>query len=138
MEESGFLQTVIEKWTEVPVFARHALAVASGLKHLSLSDVFWVGGDSNPVHPYLANATLAVINRRLKKPGRSAAQMLWEQPLYVILRRGGSFLCGVCTLRKDLLVLHPYPERSFVPRKFRNEVEAEVIGQVTAIVRHLP
>ena len=138
VEESGFLQTVIEKWTEVPVFARHALAVASGLKHLSLSDVFWVGGDSNPVHPYLANATLAVINRRLKKPGRSAAQMLWEQPLYVILRRGGSFLCGVCTLRKDLLVLHPYPERSFVPRKFRNEVEAEVIGQVTAIVRHLP
>jgi hypothetical protein len=137
-EHSGFLQTVIERWGEIPLFARHSLAVVSGLKHLSMSDVFWVGGDPNPIHPYLANASLAVINRRMKKPGRSAAQMLWEQPLYVILKRGGNFLCGVCTLHKDLLVVHPYPERSFAPRKLRNELDAEVIGQVTAIVRHLP
>jgi len=137
-ERSSFLQKVIEPWAEIPLFARHSLAVASGLKNLSISDVFWVGGDPNPIHPYLANATLAVINRRMKKPARSAARMIWEQPLYVILRRGGSFLCGVCTLHDDLLVVHPYPERSFVPRKFRNELDAEVIGQVTAIVRHLP
>jgi len=137
-EHSGFLQTVIEPWAEIPLFARHSLAVASGLKNLSISDVFWVGGDPNPIHPYLANATLAVINRRMKKPARSAARMLWDQPLYVLLRRGGSFLCGVCTLHDDLLVVHPYPERPFVPRTFRNELDAEVIGQVTAIVRHLP
>lgn len=137
-EHSGFLQSVIEQWREVPLFARHSLAVLSGLKNLSMSDVFWVGGDPNPIHPYLANATFAVVNRRMKKPARSAAQMLWEQPLYLILRRGGSFLCAVCTLYKDLLVVHPYPERWFVPRKQRNELDAEVIGQVTAIVRRLP
>lgn len=136
-EQPGFLETVIEQWTEVPLFGRRSLSVVSGLKDLSMSDVFWVGGDPRPIHPYLANATLAVINRRMKKPGRSAAQMLWEQPLYLLLRRGGSFLCGVCTLHKDLLVVHPYPERSFVPRKFRNELDAEVIGQVVAIVRRL-
>jgi hypothetical protein len=136
-EQSGFLQTVIEQWTEVPLFLSHSLAVVSGLKNLSMSDVFWVGGDPNPIHPYLVNATLAVINRRLKEPPRSAAQMLWEQPLYFILRRSGSFLCGVCTLHNDLLVVHPYPERSFVPRRFRNEVDAEVIGKVAAIVRRL-
>jgi hypothetical protein len=136
-EQSIFLRTVIEQWREVPVFAGHALAGVAGLKNLSMSDVFWVGGDLNPIHPYLANATLVVINRRIKKPARSATRMLWEQPLYLILRRDGSFLCGVCTLHNDLLVVHPYPERSFVPRKFRNESDAEVIGQVTAIVRRL-
>jgi len=137
-EQSGFLQTVIEQWTEVPFFLSHSLAVASGLTNLSTSDIFWVGGDPNPIHPYLANATLAVINQHMKKPPSSAAQMLWEQPLYLILRRDGSFLCGVCTSLGDLLVVHPYPERSFVPRKLRKEVDAEVIGQVTAIVRQLP
>jgi hypothetical protein len=128
---------VIEQWREVPLFAGHALAGVAGLKNLSMSNVFWVGGDPNPIHPYLANATLAMINRRMKRPPRSAAQTLWEQPLYLLLRRDGSFLCGVCTLHNDLLVVHPYPQRSFVPRKFRNELDAEVIGQVTAIVRRL-
>lgn len=137
-EQSGFLQTVIEQWTEVPFFLSHSLAVVSDLKNLSMSDIFWVGGDPNPIHPYLANATLAVINRHMKKPPSSAAQMLWEQPLYLILRRDDRFLCGVCTLHDDLLVVHPYPERSFVPRKLRKDADAEVIGQVTAIVRHLP
>ena len=137
-EQSGFLQTVIEQWTEVPLFLSHSLAVVSGLKNLSMSDVYWVGGDPNPIHPYLANATLAVINQHMKKPPSSAAQMLWEQPLYLILSRDGSFLCGVCTSLDDLLAVHPYPERSFVPRKLRKDVDAEVIGQVTALVRHLP
>jgi len=136
-EQSGLLRMLIERWIEIPPFAGHSLSVVSGLKDLSMSDVFWVGGDPNPIHPYLANATLVVINRRIKRPVRSAARMLWEQPLYLILRRGGGFLCGVCTLHDDLLVVRPYPERSFVPRKFRNELDAEVIGQVTAIVRHL-
>jgi len=137
-EPSGLRQSVIEQWMEFSLFARHSLAAVAGLKNLSMSDVFWVGGDRNPIHPYLANATLAVINRRIKKPGGSAAQVLWEQPVYLLLRRGGIFLCGVCTLQEDLLVVHPYPERSFVPRKLRKDVDAEVIGQVTAIVRHLP
>ena len=67
-EQPGFLQTVIEQWTEVPLFLSPTLAVVSGLKNLSMSDVFWVGGDPNPIHPYLVNATLAVINQRMKKP----------------------------------------------------------------------
>jgi hypothetical protein len=137
-EDYDLLQTVIEQWGEVPLLGRAALAAVAGLKSLSLSDLFWVGGDPNPIHPYLANATLAVINRRFKKPGRSVAHELWEQPLYVILRRDGSFLCGACTLHEGLLVLHPYPERSFVTRKLRNDLDAEVVGQVAAIVRHMP
>jgi hypothetical protein len=137
-EQFGFMQTMIEQWGKAPLFAKHSLAAVSGLKNLTMSDVFWVGGDPNPIHPYLANATIVVINRRIKKPPRSAAQMLWEQPLYVILKRSGNFLCAVCTLHEDVLVVHPYPERPFVPRKFRNGLDAEVIGQVTAVVRRLP
>jgi hypothetical protein len=109
----------------------------AGVKELSRSDIFWVGGDKNPIHPYLVDAAFVAVNRRIKKPIQSAAKTLWDQPLYVILKRDGGFLCGACTLEQGLLQIHPYPDRSSVPRKLRNGIDAEVIGQVTAVIRRL-
>jgi hypothetical protein len=134
---SRFWARLLDEWEEIPLFARDSLPYVSGLKDLSLSDVFWVGGDHNPIHPYLANATFAVINRRIKKPERKAANMLWEQPLYVLLLRDGTFVCGACTLEDGMLLVHPYPNRPLASQKLRNQIDAEVIGQVTAIVRRL-
>ncbi len=136
-ERPGFLATVAAEWSDIPLFAKDALAFVAGLKDLSLSDAFWVGGDRNPIHPYLARATFVVVNRRIKKPIQTAAKTLWEQPLYMVLKRDGDFLCGACTLEDGLLSVHPYPDRPSVPRQLRNGIDAEVIGQVTAVVRRL-
>jgi hypothetical protein len=136
-ESSGILAKVIDEWSDIPFWVKDGFAFVAGVKELSRSDIFWVGGDENPIHPYLVHAACVAVNRRIKKPIQTAAKTLWDQPLYVILKRDGDFLCGACTLEHGLLQIHPYPDRPSVPRKLRNGIDAEVIGQVTAVIRRL-
>ncbi len=136
-ERAGFLATIVAEWSDIPLFAKDALAFLAGLKDLSLSDVFWVGGDRSPIHPYLVRAAFVVVNRRIKKPIQTAARTLCAQPLYMVLKRDGGFLCGACTLKDGLLSVHPYPDRPFVPRQLRDGIDAEVIGHLMAVVRRL-
>lgn len=135
LDQRGFLGLLIEPWQEVPLFLRHSLGELTGLKSASLSDLFWVGGDDAPIHPWLAGASLVAVNRRVKKPARAKATL--DQPLYLILERDGSYLCGCCALHRGELVVHLYPGVPLGARRFRNGVDAEVIGQVTAILRRL-
>jgi hypothetical protein len=134
-DPGGFLGSLIGRWQEVPFFLRHALGELTGLKRLSLADVFWVGGDKAPIHPWLDGASLVAINRRIKKPAQSKA--LSDQPLYLILTRDGGYLCGCCALQDGELVVHSYPGIPLGARRFRNAIDAEVIGQVTTILRRL-
>lgn len=135
LDQRGFLGLLIERWQEVPLFLRHSLGELTGLKSASLSDLFWVGGDDAPIHPWLAGASLVAVNRRVKKPAQAKATL--DQPLYLILERDGSYLCGCCALHRGELVVHLYPGVPLGARRFRNGVDAEVIGQVTAILRRL-
>jgi hypothetical protein len=134
---NGFLDSVLKQWEEVPLFLRHSLSELTGLKNFSLSDVFWVGGDETPIHPWLINATFVVVNRRIKKPTQSTAEAVCEQPLYLILKRDGSYMCGRCALHQGNLVVQTYPGGPLGARQFRNGTDAEVIGRVTTILRRL-
>jgi hypothetical protein len=55
----------------------------------------------------------------------------------LILRRDGSYMCGRCTLNEGNLVIHGYPGGAVSTQQFRNGVDAEVVGQVTTILRRL-
>lgn len=134
----GFLSSLVEQWGELPLFLTKALPEIVGLKSLSLSDIFWIGGDQNPLHPSLVGGTLLSVNRRVKAPVRSTAPTLWDQPLYVLLLRGGDYLCGPCELRRGVLIVHPHSEAPHNSIQLRNGIDAEVIGQVTAVLRRLP
>jgi len=136
-EPGDFVAALVGQWEEIPLFLRFSLDQITGLKDFSLSDVFWVSGEKAPRHPLLANATLVVVNRRARKPSRDTGNVVCEQLLYLILRRDGSYLCGRCTLNEDNLVVHGYPGGSVSKQQFRNGVDAEVVGQVTSILRRL-
>jgi len=136
-EHGGFLDSLMKQWEEVPLFLRHSLNELAGLKKFSLSDVFWVGGDKTPSHPLLINATFVVVNRRVKRTAQSTAKAVCEPPLYLILKRDGSYLCGSCALHQGNLVVRAYPGGWLATQQFRNGVDAEVIGQVTTILRRL-
>lgn len=132
---SGFFDSLLKRWEEVPLFLRHSLDELAGRKSVSLSDLFWVGGDEAPIHPWLVAADLVAVNRRIKKPVQAKAP--FDQPLYLVLQRDGGYLCGCCALDNGELVVHLYPGVPLGARRFRNGVDAEVIGQVTAILRRL-
>jgi hypothetical protein len=133
----GFLSTLIDQWEELPLFIRNALPALTRLKDFCLSDIFWVGGNQDPVHPCLAGAKFVAVNRRAKSPVQSTARTVWDQPLYILLKRDGSFLCGSCTLQEGVLTIHPHSDRPHGAMQLRNGIDAEVVGQVTAIFRRL-
>ena len=133
-EQGGFLDSLVKQWQEVPLFLRHSLNELTHVKNFSLSDVFWVGGDVSPIHPLLMSATFVVVNRRIKKP---ASKVDCQEQMHVILKRDGSYLCGSCILQQGNLVVRAYPGGPLGTQLFRNGIDAEVVGQVTTIVRHI-
>jgi hypothetical protein len=134
----GLLAKVINQWQELPLFIKDALPTISGLKDLSLADIFYVGANQEPNHPSLAGAEIVTVNRRFKKPALSTAGTIWGEPLYVLVCRDGSYLCGPCELRDGFLVVHPHCDLPQESLHFRRGVDAEVIGRITAILRRLP
>jgi hypothetical protein len=136
-EGRGLLSTLIDQWEELPLFARDALPAICRIKDISLSDIFWVDANQHPTHPCLAGAAFVAVNRRLKTPLQSTVPSVWEQPLYMVLRRDGRYLCGTCVLQNGVLVIRPQSEQAHSPIELRNGIDAEVIGQVTAILRRL-
>jgi hypothetical protein len=136
-EPSDLVAGLVNQLEEIPLFLRFSLDKITGLKGFSLSDVFWVSGDKAPQHPLLANDTLVVVNRRTRKPSPDTGNAVCEQPLYLILRRDGSYMCGRCTLNEGDLIIHGYPGGSVTTQQFRNGVDAEVVGQVTTVLRRL-
>jgi hypothetical protein len=136
-EQRGFLSAIIDQWEELPLFTKDALSAICRLKDISLSDIFWVDVNQHPTHPCLAGAAFVAVNRRLKTPLQSTVPTVWEQPLYMVLRRDGSYLCGTCVLQHGVLVVRQQSEQLHSPIELRNGIDAEVIGQVTAILRRL-
>lgn len=136
-EPGRFVATLLNVWEEIPLFLRFSLDEITRVKNFSLSDVFWSGGAGAPQHPLLANSTFVVVNRRARKPPPDTNNAVCEQALYVLFKRDGRYLCGRCTLDEGKLILHGYPGGSVGSQQFRNGVDAEVVGQVTTILRRL-
>lgn len=132
----GFLATLLNQWQEVPLFLRFSLDDIAGLKGFSLSDVFWVGCDRAAQHPLLLGATFIVVNRRSRNPPASGL-VGCEQPLYLVLRRDGTFMCGRCTLEDRYLIVHGYPGLRVGREQYIKDTDVEIVGQITTIVRHL-
>jgi len=134
---TGFVEKLLGDSQEIPLFLRNSLGYFSGSAHVSLDDFFWVGGDDDPLHPYLADALLVMVNRRRKTPFHFASKPWWHQPLYIILMREGVYLACCCSVESGLLVIHPYSLDFHPSAQYRLHQDAEVVGQIVAIMRRL-
>lgn len=136
-DASGFFSIFLNQFGEIPFFLRNSLDSLSGLTEVSLRDVFWVSGRPQPLHPSVDGVLFAVVNRRRKKPVTFRQKPVWEQPLYLLMKRDGSYFPASCSLENGLLVIHPHSEGFIQPELLRNAVDAEVVGQIVAVVRSL-
>jgi hypothetical protein len=62
---------------------------------------------------------------------------LWQQPIYVLLKRDGTYICGCCSEENGALIIHPHLPSHLPTEHLRNHQDAEVIGQVVTVVRRL-
>jgi len=133
----GFLADLREEVDEVPFFLRRSLDLLSGLTAPSLHDFFWIGGERRFIHPYLKNGLLVTVNRRKKTPLHFRSKPLWEQPLYMVLARDGTYLCGCCRVENRTLIVYPYSRGHRRQGQFRYRQDAEIVGQIVTIARKL-
>jgi hypothetical protein len=133
----GFLEQLLSRSEHVPFFLRGCLPGWSGLTSSSLNDFFWVGGNQDPLHPLLLDGLIVVVNRHRKKPLHFRSRPLWQQPVYVLLRRDGTYMCACCSLENGILVIHPYSSDYRRPEQLRNHYDAEVVGEIVTVARRL-
>jgi hypothetical protein len=136
--QKPFLEGLSERFGEIPFFLRNVIPTLSGLPRISLQDVFWTGGLTEPLHPSLKGALFLIVNRLRKTPLAFRRKSMWDQQLYLLRKRDGSYLSASCSLENGMIVVHPYAERFVRPERLRKGVEAEVVGQIVTVIRSLP
>jgi transcriptional regulator with XRE-family HTH domain len=136
-KSSPFFKVVRQRFGRVPYFLGSSLKTLFGLPDFSIRDVFWAGDVRRRKHSGLAGALFLAVDRKQKIPRPSLSLPAWQQPIYVLLRRDGTYLCGFCSLQNGSLILRPCA--TDLPRllRLRNRVDAEVVGRVIGIVRRL-
>jgi hypothetical protein len=102
-----------------------------------LRDVFWLGGESNRLHPSLRGAHFVLVNRRSKKPRTFSRMPVWGQPLYLLQERDGSYLAGGCAMERGQLVLYAYPQGFTEEQPIGRPMDADVVGQIVGAARFL-
>lgn len=137
IQQGGFLEQLLERCEEVPFFLRRSIEPLTGLSRVSLDDFFWIGGKQDVLHPYLVNGLLVIVNRRRRRPLHFASKPLCQQPVYVLLKRDGTYLCACCGIENGTLVVHPYSKNFHHAVMFRYRRDVEVVGQIVAIARKL-
>jgi hypothetical protein len=133
----GFLEQLLRQLEEIPFFLLNSIGVLSGLGCTELQNYFWIGGQQDPLYPYLTNGLLVLANHRRKTPFHFASKPVWQQPVYIILKRDGSYLCACCGVENGTLVIHPYAPQFHRSERLRYRQDAEIIGQIVAVVRKL-
>jgi hypothetical protein len=134
---SEFLEQMLERCEEIPFFLRESIGPLSGLEDASLDDFFWIGGEYDVLHPCLANGLFALVNRRDKRPIHFTSKPAWQQPVYVIQMRNGTYLCACCGIENGTLVIHPYSQQFRRSEHLRYHHDAEVVGRIVTVIRKL-
>ncbi len=137
LKPSAFFKAIEKRFGRIPYFLGPSLAHLFPVPGFSPRDAFWAGTLRAPKRSALAGALFLGLDRRQKFPRPSLSSPASQQPLYVLLRRDGTYLCGSCTLENSVLILRPCQADQPKVLRLRNHVEAEVVGRVTAVLRQL-
>ena len=134
---TDFFESLRSRIGPLPLFLESALPSLAGLTHISLRDVFWMGGQPNQLHPSLRGTLFVLVNRRSKKPRRLLRLPLWDQPLYLLQQRDGSYLAASCAIERGRIMVYDFSQGMGEGQPVRRSIDAEVVGQVVGIARSL-
>jgi hypothetical protein len=136
-QQPGFVRDLVQTFEEIPLFLKDALPALVRLPAISLRDIYWMGGQSTSQHPRLQTSVLAVIDRRRKTPLDVPRKALTEQPLYMLLVRNSGYVAAACHREGEFLVAHFFSDGFRGPLRFRDGIDAEIVGRIVAVLRWL-
>jgi hypothetical protein len=137
MKEGTFLDILVDRFEEIPLFLRNALPELCGMSHVTLRDVFSIEEMGQEFHAPLRGATFLAVNRRMKTPVVSKSDPQWKQPVYLLARRDGSHFCGRFSLERNSTVLHALNAHLPNANPHEGGGDAEIVGQVVTVLRRI-
>ena len=60
------------------------------------------------------------MNRRKRRPRIFRRKSPWEQPIYLLMRRDGSYVLASCSVEDSTIIVHPYTEGFVRPERLRD------------------
>ena len=120
---------MIEQWGVVP-FAE--------LQKLSFDDFTYgyVGTDDFTMFPLLLPGSFIQIDEKKNEVVEGVWRTEYERPIYFVETREG-FICSWVSTKGEAIILQPHPLSPAPVRIFRQEREAEIIGQVVGMAMRL-
>lgn len=129
VNNTSLLSRMVELWGEVPI----AL-----IQHLDIrnSQYGYIGLEDFTLYPLLRPGSFVQIDSRVRKIQPLRWRTEFDRPIYFVELRDG-YACSWCDLLDNQLLLLPHPLSPVSARKFKYGVEAEIVGQVTAVAMRL-
>ena len=129
IDNTNLLNCMVETWGEVPI----SLIQGLDLRH---SLYGYVGLQDFTLHPLLRPGSFVQIDQRVRKIRPARWRTEHDRPIYFVELRDG-YACAWCDLQDGHLLLLPHPLSPVSVRRFSYGVEAEIVGQVTAVAMRL-
>lgn len=129
LDNTNLLSRIVELWGEVPI----ALIQHLDIRH---SQYGYVGLQDFTLYPLLRPGSFVQIDSRLRRIPPLRWRTEFDRPIYFVELRDG-YACSWCDLLDDQLLLLPHPLSPCSVRKFKYGIEAEIVGQVTAVAMKL-
>jgi transcriptional regulator with XRE-family HTH domain len=128
VEETNLLSRMVQVWGEVPISLIRNLDIKRGLYG-------YIGLQDFTMYPLLRPGSFVFIDDTKKDIQPANWRTELERPIYFVELRDG-YACCWCERRGEDLLLVPHPLSSQLHRNLPL-IEAEVIGQVTAVAMRL-
>lgn len=129
VDNTSLLSRMVELWGEVPI----AL-----IQHLDIrnSQYGYIGLQDFTLYPLLRPGSFVQIDSRVRRVQPLRWRTEFDRPIYFVELRDG-YACSWCDLLDNQLLLLPHPLSPVSARKFKYGIEAEIVGQVTAVAMRL-
>jgi transcriptional regulator with XRE-family HTH domain len=129
LNNTNLLSRMVEVWGEIPI----ALIQHLDIRH---SLYGYIGLEDYTLHPLLRPGSFVQIDQHVQRIQPLRWRTEYDRPIYFIELRDG-YACSWCELQDGCLLLLPHPLSPCSVRRLNYGVDAEIIGQVTAVAMRL-
>lgn len=129
LDNTSLLARMVEVWGEIPIAVIQQLDIRHGLYG-------FIGLRDFTMSPLLRPGSFVQIDSRVRKVQPQRWRTEYDRPIYFVELRDG-YACSWCELQDGQLLLLPHPLSSCCVRRFNYGIDAEIVGQVTAVAMRI-
>ena len=129
IDNTNLLSRMVEVWGEIPI----AL-----IRHLDIrrSQYGFIGLKDFTLYPLIRPGSFVQVDQSVRKIQPRRWRTEYDRPIYFVELRDG-YACAWCELQEGRLLLIPHPLSPCHVRSLEYGVDAEIVGQVTAVAMRI-